>query len=456
MLETFRLNTKECAGRLYQVTTRLKFRMDCGPSMRWLVLSSMLLLGLVVSVPVALAQESAEQPLGAEPEAADLAAEVWSEPTSVASDTEVSAVMDATGAPDSVADEQVPIGAGSASPAMGLQEQVTLPVDACGATNVRATGLGIAGPSVCNGFVKYEAPVVEAMLAGPDSLAMPPPVDAKASTPESATEDEVVNPTEEHQGLNHTEEHQGFILDPPSTPPGPQAIDRDGDWKPTSTATFSPTSKSFQMASAFAATAVLALLMANFGRILRFLAGMPATALFSRVNRNKALAHPPRQDLLEVIKSHAGITLPELTERLGMSRNNATYHLDVLERNGLVVSRLIGRCRFFFASNGSESSKVAVLRNHRRRLIGEYVLVNPACIQRDICRDLGIPASRVHAQVKQLIAAGLLVAQAGGRALHLEATEDLRNIVATLRAADSMQAAEVSQSSAGFDSAGPS
>ena len=62
----------------------------------------------------------------------------------------------------------------------------------------------------------------------------------------------------------------------------------------------------------------------------------------------KALADPTRRLLLDRLREQNGQTLGELCERLGMARQSATQHLDLLERAGLVTVVRRGRERLHY------------------------------------------------------------------------------------------------------------
>jgi len=62
----------------------------------------------------------------------------------------------------------------------------------------------------------------------------------------------------------------------------------------------------------------------------------------------KALADPTRRQLLDRLREHDGQTLGQLCERLGMARQSATQHLDVVVRAGLVTVVRRGRERLHY------------------------------------------------------------------------------------------------------------
>ena len=62
----------------------------------------------------------------------------------------------------------------------------------------------------------------------------------------------------------------------------------------------------------------------------------------------KALADPTRRLLLDRLREHNGQTLRELCEHLGMARQSATQHLDILVRANLVTVVRRGRERLHY------------------------------------------------------------------------------------------------------------
>jgi len=66
----------------------------------------------------------------------------------------------------------------------------------------------------------------------------------------------------------------------------------------------------------------------------------------------KALADPTRRLLLDRLREHNGRTLGELCEHLGMARQSATQHLDVLVRANLVTVVRRGRERLHYLNPG--------------------------------------------------------------------------------------------------------
>jgi DNA-binding transcriptional ArsR family regulator len=79
-----------------------------------------------------------------------------------------------------------------------------------------------------------------------------------------------------------------------------------------------------------------------------------AAALFTRIERDDALAHPKREALEQLVRSEPGISYAEARARLRLGAGAFDYHLRVLLRHRILTqSRAAGRVRLFLAGQGS-------------------------------------------------------------------------------------------------------
>lgn len=62
----------------------------------------------------------------------------------------------------------------------------------------------------------------------------------------------------------------------------------------------------------------------------------------------KALADRNRRKMLDRLRERAGLTLSELVENLGMTRQSASRHVSVLQNAGLVVTHWSGRKKLHY------------------------------------------------------------------------------------------------------------
>jgi DNA-binding transcriptional ArsR family regulator len=94
----------------------------------------------------------------------------------------------------------------------------------------------------------------------------------------------------------------------------------------------------------------------------------------------KALADPSRRKLLDLLHAGDGRTLNELCERLAMTRQGVTQHLDLLEAANLVATVRRGREKLHFLNpvplqeiydrwiRKFERPRLKALRDLKRRL----------------------------------------------------------------------------------------
>ena len=94
----------------------------------------------------------------------------------------------------------------------------------------------------------------------------------------------------------------------------------------------------------------------------------------------KALADPTRRELLDRLRADNGQTLGDLCERLAMSRQAVTKHLDILEAANLVATVRRGRERLHYLNPAPigeiydrwigkyEQARVAALADLKRAL----------------------------------------------------------------------------------------
>ncbi|HET6405433.1 MAG TPA: winged helix-turn-helix transcriptional regulator [Candidatus Thermoplasmatota archaeon] len=114
-----------------------------------------------------------------------------------------------------------------------------------------------------------------------------------------------------------------------------------------------------------------------------------------------------------------------------MPRNTVTYHLRVLEREGLVSSARNGRNRLFFApgalparaptedaaagSRQQVAAAYATLRHETTLAIAREIGANPGLDQKALCERVGLSPSLAHWHADRLVASGLVDKRREGR-----------------------------------------
>src|SRR5207245_11025052 len=77
--------------------------------------------------------------------------------------------------------------------------------------------------------------------------------------------------------------------------------------------------------------------------------------LYSRLRVKSILDLQSRRQVLDYLGTHPGVHFRELLRSLPLGSGNLYYHLQVLEREGLIVARRDGMYRRFFLHPTSEA-----------------------------------------------------------------------------------------------------
>lgn len=149
-------------------------------------------------------------------------------------------------------------------------------------------------------------------------------------------------------------------------------------------------------------------------RRLAFLA-----ALYSRIARENLLDHGSRERLLDAIRDRPGLAVADLAKATSTPRNTVTYHLRVLEREGLVTSKRNGRNRLFFAPGAAErrmsDEAIAALRHETSRAMAVEIGATPGLDQQALCQKFGLQPSLAHWHADRLVASGIAEKRREGR-----------------------------------------
>ena len=131
------------------------------------------------------------------------------------------------------------------------------------------------------------------------------------------------------------------------------------------------------------------------------------------VDRNNALEHPMRQDLLAAIQSHPGIHLRELAIQHGTAVTNTQWHLRKLELAGLVKTQKVQGRRLYYPAQGGVAAKAvalenAALANPNANRVTEYLAANGGCGQSALADALGMNPGTVRWHLRKLESAGIV------------------------------------------------
>lgn len=141
--------------------------------------------------------------------------------------------------------------------------------------------------------------------------------------------------------------------------------------------------------------------------------------LYSRIAKERLLDHTCRERLLDAIRATPGMAVADLAQNAAVPRNTVTYHLRVLEREGLVSSTRNGRNRLYFAPGSlpqrANAGAFATLRHQTTLAMARAIGETPGVDQKALCERVGLSASLAHWHADRLVASGLVDKRREGR-----------------------------------------
>ena len=138
----------------------------------------------------------------------------------------------------------------------------------------------------------------------------------------------------------------------------------------------------------------------------------------ARQKRLALLLHPFRRDLFQVLCENPGTYLLELVDMLESPLGTLTWHLRILEREGLVKSiKFAGKRLYFPKMLRSQEAEMAYLtmRSDTAKKIFAFVVNNPSCYQEQMAEALGVHHDTVRWHVSRMEVVGLVKVVKEGR-----------------------------------------
>ncbi len=143
-----------------------------------------------------------------------------------------------------------------------------------------------------------------------------------------------------------------------------------------------------------------------------------------------------KQRVNDYIARYPGSHLRKISKELSLAMGNLQYHVNLLEKGGLINSRRMNFRKVYYAvSIFGERHKaiLAVLRQETPREIILYLIENPGATQTDISAHLGFAPSSVSWHMSRLIDIDLIRSHKDGRFIKYDIVGDVKEITAFLK-----------------------
>lgn len=146
---------------------------------------------------------------------------------------------------------------------------------------------------------------------------------------------------------------------------------------------------------------------------------IPVMGGIKKVGRSNILKNSCREKIFDLIRSRPGIYFSEISRETGINRGTARYHVDILEKENLIVSyNTKGKVRFFMKNSTydeKEMKLISILKNDiSRKIICEILRCQPVN-NNSLAEKLGVSASTVSWHVKYLKEQGIILISKHGK-----------------------------------------
>ena len=146
-----------------------------------------------------------------------------------------------------------------------------------------------------------------------------------------------------------------------------------------------------------------------------------ATLSGSRKYREKRLSllmHPLRREIYQLVCETPGSYFYEIVSLLASPQGTLSWHLRMLEKDGLIKSIKFGGKRLYFPNmlrSESAEKAFAILKNSTASKVFDHIVNNPGCYQTEIAEKLDIHHDTVRHHISRLAEAELIEIIRDGR-----------------------------------------
>lgn len=134
-------------------------------------------------------------------------------------------------------------------------------------------------------------------------------------------------------------------------------------------------------------------------------------ALFVKLAPDQVENQRVRSLLLEIVRAQPGLTTQRLRQEAGIAWGAATYHLQVLQRNGKIAATNWGRHRHWFdpqRHSASDRAWMTALAHEPARRILDAMRERPGPRQKDLAASVSLHRATVGYHIEKLEGLGLL------------------------------------------------
>jgi len=128
--------------------------------------------------------------------------------------------------------------------------------------------------------------------------------------------------------------------------------------------------------------------------------------LYSKLNTSSIFGNNIRADIYNLITDNPGITFGAITRKLKLKPGTASHHIRILEREGYINSKKIGKFRRYYEMGIKTSD-----HNQIQDQIIQQVQDHPGISQAQIAKELDLSRQLVNYHIKDLISSQVILTE---------------------------------------------
>ena len=150
-----------------------------------------------------------------------------------------------------------------------------------------------------------------------------------------------------------------------------------------------------------------------FGSLLAILSG--AFLGVRHIEKKNILENERRTKIYQEIQKNPGIIATEMETVTGIKRSSLRHHLEILEREGLIISQKITKQRHYFENHHKYCQEYqlarSVLDGETTRDIFSYITAHPGCTQKDLSAYAKVSGPTISWHIDKLRSGNLVTVE---------------------------------------------
>ncbi|OPY28873.1 MAG: Helix-turn-helix domain protein [Methanocella sp. PtaU1.Bin125] len=165
---------------------------------------------------------------------------------------------------------------------------------------------------------------------------------------------------------------------------------------------------------------------------LLILVGLLKLVPFALGRIENVLDNRNRLRIFSYVQSNPGCTPAEITARQHMANGTVKYHVQMLEAEGMIVLRRMGKfTRLFKSASGSDLEKAAVtyMRNETSRNLLQAIMERPGITNSSLAEQFQLDKSSIHWHIERFLKDRMIRFEQDGKYKRYFVSEEAKNVL---------------------------